>query len=457
MADKLPARPRKSTDKQVEEALRIIPRFRRDWLAAPGVTAVDIGYRTKNGKRTGDVALRAHVERKLPREALPAHEFISESESPRTYDGVVVDVVQGSYGPAVIEEPPRRTRGVAIGDGGNGLAWAREAALLGYETLETIDRRSRVDPLVAGISCGNARVTAGTLGAIVWDRKNCKPSILSNWHVLCGDPACVAGEPIRQPGPFDGGTSADEVAALTRWQLNEHADAALANLTGGRSHSRDVVGLAPIAGLEEPALGMKVHKSGRTTAVTEGEIDGVHMTLSINYGSTVQTFHDQVRIVPLPPWPAVDYEVSKGGDSGSVWINQANGKAVGLHFAGETESAPSAEHAIANRMPKVAELLELSFTPLFCFSPTLSRRPPIIDGKFVARLRLVLCSRFPWLCGGPRWLPPQEVESRAAATTCAACGDGSARAAGAAGATGFGGEAIDALVEEILGDLNAPR
>ena len=39
---------------------------------------------------------------------------------------------------------------------------------------------------------GNARVTAGTLGAIVWDRSDGKACMLSNWHVLCGDPACAA-------------------------------------------------------------------------------------------------------------------------------------------------------------------------------------------------------------------------------------------------------------------------
>ena len=112
---------------------------------------------------------------------------------------------------------------------------------------------------------------------------------------------------------------------------------------------------------------MNVVKSGRTTSVTEGIIDGVGLSTRLNYGGgTVQSFRDQIHIVPRPPWPSVDYEVSKGGDSGSVWINEATGKAVGLHFAGETDPSPSKEHAIANRMVDVAEKLNFSFTPLFC-------------------------------------------------------------------------------------------
>ena len=137
---------------------------------------------------------------------------------------------------------------------------------------------------------------------------------------------------------------------------------------------------------------MDVVKSGRTTAVTEGMVDGVSTSLSIDYGGgTVQTFHDQIHIVPRPPWPAVDYEVSKGGDSGSVWIEESTSKAIGLHFAGETDPSPTAENAIANRIAKVAEELEISFTPLFCPLPP-------FDDRLPARLRELICRRFPFLC-----------------------------------------------------------
>ena len=341
-----------NTESQVEEASAALSRKRNEWLRRPDVTAVDVGYRYKGRMITDEIALRVHVERKLPRAALAKHELITDSEAPETIDGFPVDVVEGKYGPAMATAPAQ------------------------IEAIENVDRKGRINPLAGGISCGNPRITAGTLGAIVWDRTNGKPSILSNWHVLCGSQNCEAGEAIRQPGKLDGGTEQDKVAGLTRFRLDRDSDAAIANLSGQREFTRDVVGLDPISGVTEPQLGMKVVKSGRTTGITEGKIDGVNMSLSINYGGgTVQTFQNQIRIVPLPPWPNTDYEVSEGGDSGSVWIEQSSNRAVGLHFAGETNTSPTAEHAIANRMTEVVRILNISFTPLT--SPAPPPTPPI--------------------------------------------------------------------------------
>jgi hypothetical protein len=114
------------------------------------------------------------------------------------------------------------------------------------------------------------------------------------------------------------------------------------------------------------------------------------------------TFHDQIHIVPRPPWPRADYEVSKGGDSGSVWVNEDNNKAIGLHFAGETDPSPTSEFALANRIDRVAELLSFSFTPLF-------RPPPVIDDRLREIIRRALCRHFPWLCGAwPTFHPGRE-------------------------------------------------
>ncbi len=134
-----------------------------------------------------------------------------------------------------------------------------------------------------------------------------------------------------------------------------------------------------------------------------GLIDGVHLSLSLNYGGgTVVSFVDQVRIVPLPPWPEVDYEVSMGGDSGSIWVEQGTGNAVGLHFAGELDPNPMSEHAVANRMSAVADALELSVTPLYVLP-----RKPVLDDDILALLRAYVCLRFPYLCGGlPVPAPP---------------------------------------------------
>jgi endonuclease G len=181
------------------------------------------------------------------------------------------------------------------------------------------------------------------------------------------------------------------VATLTQMRLDSRMDAAVATLNGARGHSRDILGLGTVSGIDTPTLGMLAVKSGRTTGITRGVVDGVSLSTSINYGDPgVMSFSGQIRIVPRPPWPAVDYEVSQGGDSGSVWLNEGNNRAIGLHFAGETDPAPASENAICSPMAPIAAELDFSFLPVLCPLPP---RPPVFD----------ICDRYPWICELLRW------------------------------------------------------
>lgn len=351
--------PKRPTNKVVEDAIAALDGVRREWLRRPGVTAVDVGFKITGDQLTDQVAIRVHVGRKMPAAELAKSEVFNETgKTPRKVGGFPVDVIEATYGPS---------------DAPMVLDYDDEAA------IEAIDRKSAVDPLIGGVSCGNPRVTAGTIGAIVFDRATCKPMILSNWHVLAGASAAAVGEPILQPGKIDGGTQT--VATLTRMTLDARMDAAVATLNGARGHTRDILGLGTIGGIDTATLGMNVVKSGRTTGITRGVVDGVSMSVSINYGDPgVVAFSNQIRIVPRPPWPAVDYEVSQGGDSGSVWLNESSNRAIGLHFAGETNPAPSAENAICSPMAPIAAELNFSFLPVLC------------------RPRFDICDWFPRLC-----------------------------------------------------------
>ena len=354
--------PKTPSNKTVDDAIAALDTVRRQWLRRPGVTAVDVGFKIKNDTLTDDIALRVHVARKIPATELAKSEVFNETgKAPRKVGGFPVDVIEATYGPS---------------DG---------PTVLDYEdvdALEAIDRRAAVDPLIGGISCGNPRVTAGTIGAIVFNKSTCKPMILSNWHVLAGASAAAVGEGILQPGRVDGGTQV--VATLTKMVLDSRMDAAVATLNGARSHATEILGLGSITGIDTPTLGMLVMKSGRTTAITRGVVDGVSLSVSINYGDPgVVSFSNQVHIVPRAPWPAVDYEVSMGGDSGSVWMNEANNRAVGLHFAGETDPAPASENAICSPMGPIAAELNFSFLPVLC-----PIKPPVWN----------LCRRYPWIC-----------------------------------------------------------
>jgi len=380
--------PRKPADKRIEEATELLRQRRSDWLRRPGVTAVDVGFKISEREITSTLAVRVHVERKKPLAELEDYEIFNVSQAdataknkPKKVGDFPVDVLEATYVPAqrVIVDPEN-------------VAAVNEA----------IDRTGVVTPLIGGISCGNARVTAGTLAAIVFNRTDGSPHILSNWHVLAGSSDAAAGEEIWQPGRVDGGNSSHLVARLAKWRLNKDMDAAVAKLTGDRYYVRDIIGLHPVSGMEGAQLGMNVVKSGRTTGNTEGIVDGVSLSTSINYGGSTGTvaFRDMMHIVPRPPWPSVDYEVSAGGDSGSVWINEGTGKAIGLHFAGETDASPTAENAIACPIIPVADALDFSFLPVVAPTPPTQPPPPPPPARPPRdTLRDIICRILPFLCG----------------------------------------------------------
>src|SRR5437016_14534636 len=79
------------------------------------------------------------------------------------------------------------------------------------------DPTKRARPAPPRYSVGHPSITAGTIGARVRDALG-HVYILSNNHVLANSNGASIGDPEYQPGPFDGGTSADQIATLTDFQ-----------------------------------------------------------------------------------------------------------------------------------------------------------------------------------------------------------------------------------------------
>lgn len=313
------------TPEQMEHATAVLNSVRDEWLARKGVTAVDLGFKWSQGLMTGKLSIRVHVAEKRPLSELSEAELF-----PKELEGIPVDVIEAEYGLQLLP-------------GDSQLEAAPEA------------RKARYDPIPLGVSVGNSRITAGTLGAKVYDAASQQPMVLSNWHVFVGSLSGSVGESIWQPGPIDGGNSADTFATLTRFVLGPY-DAAVAQLTNTREVLSETVDGDNIEDVTTPQLGMFVWKSGRTTERTEGFIDGIKMTTSVNYGAAgMRVMQDVFRIVPRPG--AGNVEVSMGGDSGSIWVDEASGKGLGLHFAGEVGSAP--EHALANELQPVLDTLNV--------------------------------------------------------------------------------------------------
>ena len=297
---------------------------RRDLLAKANVVAVGRGIKISGGVATGQEAVIVSVSRKLPLDQLDPADVV-----PPEAEGLPTDVV--------------------------------ETGIIRAFSVE------RERPAYGGDSIGHYLITAGTLGCVLL--RGDDRVILSNNHVLANSNAAQIGDAILQPGPHDGGTSADRIATLldfvpvefdgevpadcpiaggmvdvankvsellardTRLQAVRQAqpnlvDAAIARPLIDADVSDEIRGVGLLAGAGRAELGMALTKSGRTTNVTQGEVLQVDVTVRVQYGAgQIATFEDQVMAGAM----------SQPGDSGSAVLD-ADRNLVGLLFAGSDTS-----------------------------------------------------------------------------------------------------------------------
>jgi hypothetical protein len=229
----------------------------------------------------------------------------------------------------------------------------------------------RIRPVEGGYSVGHKDITAGTVGTCVYDIQpggTVSPPktgigipreyyILSNNHVLANCNEASIGDPILQPGPYDGGTFPnDRIARLSRYvhinfgpvthpHLGNIVDAAVAE---GEFHDldREIYWIGYVRGWrtrDKVEVGTLVQKTGRTTNYTIGRITAVSATVNVNYGAHgFAWFYDQI----------VTTFMSKGGDSGSL-VTTLDNVAVGLLFAGSSQAT------IANQIQNVRSRLRV--------------------------------------------------------------------------------------------------
>lgn len=329
-------------DKRVASLRQFIRTRGPSYLTDPNVTSIGIGYRQKDDETVKELTLQFTVDVKTSEpEVLEA---LGTTELPETIevDGVEVptDVIQRSY--------TTQFRVVAEAEGPI--------------------RKQRLDPILPGASVGHVEVSAGTIGCIVFDKNDATPYVLSNWHVLHG-PDGALGETVVQPGPHDDNRiTLNRLGILKRSHLGVAGDCAVATIKD-RQFSKEIFDLGVVPeDLGEPELGDKVIKSGRTTGVTHGVVRRIDTLAKIDYGEGVgEQIIGCFEIGIDPDNPPADGEVSRGGDSGSVWLfKAANGRTskvlAGLHFGGESGDNPD-EHALACLPRSVFEKLEISLQP----------------------------------------------------------------------------------------------
>jgi hypothetical protein len=299
-------------------------------MGKPNVIGVGIGYRERGGRIVDELCVIALVRRKLPASALRPDDLV-----PKQVGNVPTDVVEV------------------------GVLRAMQA------------RTGRYRPAPGGVSIGHYQITAGTLGCVVKDRASGDRLILSNNHVLADINAGRAGDPILQPGSYDGGVEGkDMIAVLERfiplhfkeapstcaianlaqgtinwfaklvgsthrvraYRVNPSAvnqvDAALARPLNEEMVLDEILDIGVVGGITPPSLGMSVRKSGRSSGFTSGQIRVLDASVQVEYDKHVADFDDQI----------ITGAMSQPGDSGALLVTSDGLLAVGLLFAGSQQA-----------------------------------------------------------------------------------------------------------------------
>jgi len=243
----------------------------------------------------------------------------------------VVVVYVEKYDPDIVRKIPSEIHGVKTV-----VVVSGKIRILSQRLMTGVEiHRAKYRPIMGGISCGSLDVGAGTLGCVVYDAVTGEPLCLSNNHVLAqafegAGFRVYKGKPIIQPGSADGGGYPDDVVGyLERWvpvkRTGENiVDCAVFKPTV--EVEERVLGLVdrvpPVCNVE---VGDVLRKSGRTTGVTESDVESIHSTVSVEAWGREYIFTD-ITISKEA--------MAEAGDSGSHTLDVTKKGTAGILFAG---------------------------------------------------------------------------------------------------------------------------
>lgn len=293
------------SEPEQQALLTLLAKHAGDLKKYAGVHYIDVGYRFRNNQPTPELAIRVHVFTKPPLPELAATEVL-----PTQIEGVPIDVIQS-------HPQPHQQK----------------------------DRNIRFDPVPGGVAIASVKVNGmGTLGMNVMDTYSGAPMGLTASHVLVEDDA-EPGDRVIQPATQK---ATDIVGNLVKW--NTDLDCALFKYNYSREIAPGILGIPEIPReVKPPVIGMRLVKSGLTTGITHGVIDGVN--------------DESFTIIPDQNLPEQEEEISAPGDSGAIWLEDGCYAAIGLHFAGEGDPDPAAERAWAKNLVDVFAVMNITLLP----------------------------------------------------------------------------------------------
>ena len=199
-------------------------------------------------------------------------------------------------------------------------------------------------PLRGGIEIYNPTVgETGTLGFVARNAGGGTVRwIVSCYHVLVGGPdrRPMDGEAVLQPSA----ANINPVAFVDGGRADPALDCAAARISDDTPSAGEILGIGPLCRPTEPAVGMRVMKSGAETGVTEGIVESVD--------------GDVVTIGHIPGYDP-EYELSLAGDSGSLWLRRSDLAPVVIHIRGLGDPDKRVE---GRRISAVLAVLGLEFT-----------------------------------------------------------------------------------------------
>ena len=335
----------------MDKIKRIIEKYKEKIFELDNVVGVGCGYKQVQNRLTDEESIVVLVEQKLSEEELPQEHIVPQNIEEHQTDVIEVGKVE------------------LLGAG---------------DQVRTTELR----PAQPGVSIGHYKITAGTFGAVVKDKRTEEKLILSNNHVLANisdgkDGRAQRGDQILQPGSYDGGSENESVIGhlerfipvydqranncpcITGMEkvvgglgsmfnlpyrvkpiiLENKVDCAVAKPTSEDLITDEILGIGVVTDIAEAKPGMKVKKSGRTSGITTARVKAINATINVQLSEEeAALFTDQIITEPF----------SQPGDSGALVVNRRN-QAVGLLFAGSQKSS------VCNNIDNVIRALEITF------------------------------------------------------------------------------------------------
>ncbi|BFU95568.1 MAG: hypothetical protein NTNFB02_22900 [Nitrospira sp.] len=302
----MPEKTREQFDIEIQSAKAKLADVRGQLLRIPGVLDVRVGLKETGGKATQQVVFRVHVDRKRP-----LADVVSADRIPTEIAGIGTDVIA-------------RERDVRHDVICGGMRITQDTWCGSYGTLGAIGLATAANTHVAGNT----------------------PLLLTNHHV-----AHHVGDVVGHGNVCDSWCcECCDIGRLTDAGLTNRVDGAVGTLHSEVRFSHDILGIGSIRGTGVATIGMIVVKYGHRTGFTRGRVTDDDAT--IDRDDDHAHFDHQIRVAPEPGFD----KMSDHGDSGSVYVEEATRRIVGLNHTGTDAGIAKGSH-----IADVMDLFKIDF------------------------------------------------------------------------------------------------